>query len=189
MTNEQIIWGFIYSKLNNPYGTAGLMGNLFAESSLNPILANNVKKKTGLTNEQYTAAADAGVNNNFVSDGIAYGLVQWCYHTRKKALLDKARAADKSVGDINVQLEYMWDELQGYKTVMKTLCAAKNVREASDIVMLKYEKPATQTEAVKQLRAKYGQKYFDKYYQPPTDNKIKIRLKASTAKEILKGLK
>ena len=188
MTNEQTIWNFLYEKLNNPYGVAGLMGNLFAESSLNPVLANNVKKKTGLTNEQYTAAADAGVNNNFVDDGIAYGLVQWCYKTRKKGLLDKARAESKSVGDINLQLEYMWTELQAYKTVLNTLYQAKTVREASDVVMLRYEKPATQTEAVKVKRAGFGQKYFDKYYTAPIQLNALLTMRKSDAKEIMKRL-
>ena len=44
MKNEEIIWTYLNERLNNPYGTAALMGNLFAESSLNPILANNIKK-------------------------------------------------------------------------------------------------------------------------------------------------
>lgn len=184
MTNEEIIWTYLYSKLNNPYGAAGLMGNLFAESSLNPVLANNVKKKTGLTNEQYTAAADAGANSNFVTDGIAYGLAQWLFHTRKKGLLDKARAAKQSVGNIHLQLDYLWTELQSYKTVLNTLYTAKTIREASDIVLTKYEKPTNQSTAVKELRAKYGQKYFDKYYQP-SKQLVQIKLKKKYAREII----
>lgn len=184
MTYEKIIWNFLSDKINNPYGVAGLMGNLFAESSLNPLLANNIKKH-GLTNEEYTAIADSGVNNNFVTDGIAYGLAQWCYHTRKKGLLTKAKAASKSIGDINIQLEYLWDEIQQYKAVINVLYSAKTVREASDIVLLKYEKPANQTEGVKNLRARYGQKYFDKYAQKDL---IKIKVSKKTAKEIKQKL-
>lgn len=188
MTNEQIIWNFLNSKIRNSYGTAGLIGNLFAESSLNPILANNVKKKTGLTNEQYTAAADTGLNTSFITDGIAYGLAQWCYHTRKKGLYDKAKGNNKSVGDINIQLEYLWEELQKYKTVLNILYDAKSVREASDVVLVKYEKPATQTEAVKKLRAKYGQKYYDKYARSDND-KIELAISVFAAREMLRSLK
>ena len=162
MTNEQIIWDYLYQKIGNSYGVAALMGNLFAESSLNPICANGVKK-LGLTNAQYTTITDEGKNDNFVTDGIAYGLVQWCYKTRKKGLLERARAKKVSIGDIYLQLDYLWEELQSYKTVLNTLRSAKNIREASDIVMLKYEKPANKSEAIKERRASYGQKYFDKY--------------------------
>ena len=137
--NEKVIWDFLSPKIKNDYGVAGLMGNLFAESSLNPI--NATGNKGGLTNEQYTAVVDENKNDNFATDGVAYGLVQWRYHTRKKGLLDLARSKKTSVGNIQTQLEYMWQELQSYKTVLNTLYSAKSIREASDVVMLKYEKP------------------------------------------------
>lgn len=180
MTNEEIIWRFLFNKINNPYGVAGLMGNLFAESSLNPILANNVKKKTGLSNEAYTMAVDTHVNDSFITDGIAYGLAQWCYHTRKKALLDLAKAENKSIGDIELQLQYLWTELQKYKTVLNILYSAKSIKEASDSVLLKYEKPANTSDGVKELRARYGQKYFDKYNK---NSNIQITVSKKTARE------
>lgn len=179
--NEEKIWNFLYGKLKNPYGAAGLMGNLFAESSLNPVLANGVKKY-GLTNEQYTAITDVGVNDYFVTDKIAYGLAQWCYKTRKKALLEKARSQKKSVGNLDLQLDYLWEELQKYSTVLNVLYSAKSVREASDIVLLKYEKPANTSEAVRQKRTAYGQKYYDKY----TD--IILNLNKLTATELTEAL-
>ena len=157
------------------------MGNLFAESSLNPKLANNIKKH-GMTNEQYIAVVDEGKNNNFITDSIAFGLAQWCYHTRKKGLLDKARSAGKSIGDINLQLEYLWDELQKYKTVINALYDAKDIRTASDIVLTKYEKPANQSEAVKVKRAGFGQKYYDKY---ASNNIVGLNIKYSIADELL----
>ena len=170
-------------KLHNPYGVAGLMGNLFAESSLNPVLANNIKKY-GMTNEEYTRLTDSNSSKvNFVTDGIAYGLAQWCYHTRKKGLLDKAQTQKKSVGDLLVQLEYLWEELQKYKTVTNTLLSAKNVKEASDVVLLRYEKPANTSDAVKVKRAEHGQKYFDRYVIKP--EKIEMKLPKSIAKKIL----
>ena len=188
MMNEEIIWNYLYGKLNNPYGTAGLMGNLFAESSLNPILANNIKKY-GMTNQQYTDITDEGKNDNFATDGIAYGLAQWCYHTRKRALLEKSRAEKKSIGDIHMQLNYLWEELQKYKTVISTLYAAKTVREASDVVLLRYEKPATTTEAVRQKRASYGQKYFDKYNKQNILSNIKKKSAIELKKEFERILK
>lgn len=183
MTNEQIIWNYLYEKIRNVYGVAGLMGNLFAESSLNPICANGVKK-FGLTNVQYTAITDEGKNDNFITDGIAYGLVQWCYKTRKQGLLSLARQRKVSIGDINLQLDYLWQELQSYKTVLNTLYSAKNVKEASDIVMLKYEKPANKSETAKQKRALQGEKYLSKY----GENIIKINIDLKTANELLETI-
>lgn len=181
--NETIIWDYLYDKLRNVYGTAALMGNLMAESSLNPICANGVKK-LGLTNADYTAVVDAGKNDNFVTDGIAYGLVQWCYKTRKQGLLTKARQEGKSIGDIYLQLDYMWQELQSYKTVLNALYSATNVKDASDIVMLKYEKPANTSDTAKQKRANYGLKYLEKYGQ----SVVKFSVNSGTAVTLMNEL-
>ena len=188
MTNEEIIWKYLYEKMKNPYGVAALMGNLFAESSLNPIRANGIKK-LGLTNTEYTNLSDAG-KNNFATDNIAYGLAQWCYHTRKEALLVFAKSHNKSVGDINLQLDYLWDELQKYKTVIKALLEATNIKDASDIVLLKYERPANQSDAVKKKRASYGETYFAKYNQSGSaSSEVNISLNKIIAKDLYEKLK
>ena len=44
-----------------------------------------------------------------------------------------------------------------------TLTSATSVREASDVVLKKYERPANQSESVQVKRASYGQQYYDKY--------------------------
>jgi len=183
MTNEEIIWNYLYEKLKNVYGVAALMGNLMAESSLNPLCANGVKK-LGLTNQEYTHVVDQHKNDNFVTDGIAYGLVQWCYKTRKQGLLNQAVETNKSVGDIYLQLDYMWQELQAYKTVLNALYDAKDVRTASDIVMLKYEKPANKTEIMKERRAAYGEKFLKKY----GNNTIKFNIDLGTARKLFDQL-
>lgn len=186
MENNAIVWKYLYGKLKNPYGAAALMGNLFAESSLNPINANGVKK-LGLTNTQYTAMTDNG-ENDFVNDGIAYGLVQWCHHGRKQRLLDFAKAHNKSVGDINLQLDYLWEELQKYKTVMKALIEATNIKDASDVVLLKYEKPANQSDSIKLKRASYGQRYYDMFC-PKEETRISFNISKINAKELYENLR
>ena len=57
-----------------------------------------------------------------------------------------------------MQLAFLWDELQGYKSVISTLKGAKSVRAASDAVLLGFEKPADQSEAVQKKRAGYGER-------------------------------
>ena len=156
--NEKVIWDYLIQKTNNPYGTAAIMGNLMAESSLNPSCATG-KNKTA----NYVSDADNGVID-FENDGVAFGLVQWCYHTRKAALRELAKQREKSVGNIELQLEYLWREMsEKYKSVWSAVCSAKNIPTASNVVMLQYEKPATTTEAARQKRANYGQKFFDQF--------------------------
>jgi len=159
-----IIWAFLTGKGLNAFAAAGLMGNLYAESGLNADnLQNSYSKKFGMTDAEYTAAVDNGSYTNFVHDKAGYGLAQWTYYSRKQALLDYARAAGLSIGNLSMQLAFLWQELQGYKSVMEVLKGATSVRAASDAVLTGYEKPADQSEAVQKRRAEYGQKYYDMY--------------------------
>lgn len=176
------IWDFLYGKLGNAYGTAGLMGNLYAESALHPNnLQNTYERSLGMTDEQYTAAVDDDSYGNFAQDSAGYGLAQWTFWSRKQALLDFAKAAGKSIGDLQMQLEFLWKEIQGYTTVLNTLKTAASVREASDAVLTGYERPANQGDAVREKRAGYGQGYFDKYAgaappQPSADVPFLVRV-------------
>lgn len=163
-TAEKTIWEFLKGKGLNDYAVAGIMGNLFAESGLNPQnLQNTYNNKLGMTDAQYTAVVDNGSYTNFVHDSAGYGLAQWTYYSRKQGLYDAAKAAGASIGDMATQLAYLWKELQGYKPVMNVLKAAASVRAASDAVLTGFEKPADQSEAVQKKRAAYGQTYYDKY--------------------------
>lgn len=158
------IWDFLIGKGLNAYAVAGIMGNLQAESALNPQnLQNTHEKKLGYTDNTYTQAVDNGTYTNFVKDSAGYGLAQWTYWSRKQALLQYAQSAKKSIGDLAMQLEFLWKELQGYTSVMKTLKSATSVRQASDAILTGYEKPANQGESVKTKRAGYGQTFYDKY--------------------------
>lgn len=144
-------------KVKNPFGVAAIMGNLMAESSLNPANATG-KNKTS----SYVDDADNG-RIDFAHDGVAFGLAQWCYWRRKHGLLDFAKSQRKSVGDIYVQLDYMWNELQKYSTVLHDVLYAKDIRTPSDTFMMKYEKPANTGDAARLKRAAYGLKFYDKY--------------------------
>lgn len=155
--NEEFIWNFIQSKTKNEYGTAAIMGNLMAESSLNPHCV------TGIKDPEYICKADND-EIDFAHDGHAFGLVQWCYYTRKGGLQGYAKQVGRSVGDLQMQLEYLVKEMsQDYKSVWKAVTEAKSIRTASDTVMLKYEKPASTSEAAKLKRANYALKYYDQF--------------------------
>lgn len=147
-----------------PYGACGLLGNIKAESNCSSKnLQNTFEKKLGMTDQQYTDAVDNGSYTNFVRDSAGYGLAQWTYWSRKQALLDHAKSVGKSIGDEDMQTEFLIKEIKGYKEVFKVLTTAKSVREASDIVLLQYERPANTGESVQEYRAKLGQEFYDKY--------------------------
>lgn len=163
--NEEKIWNFLKSKITNDFGVAGLMGELFAESGLNPQnLQNSYEKKLGFTDATYTAAVDSGSYANFVHDSAGYGVAQWTFWSRKEALLNYVRAFGASIGDLEAQLGFLYKELsESYPSVLAALKTATSVRAASDKVLTGFERPADQSEAVKIKRAGYGQTYYDKY--------------------------
>lgn len=162
--SAQRIWDYLMERVGNPFGVAGVMGNLYAESGLNPVnLQNTFESKLSYTDQSYTEAVDSGTYRDFVEDGAGYGLAQWTYWSRKQRLIFMARERGTSVGDLDTQLEMLWTELQAYSKVLAVLKDAQSVREASDAVLTGYEKPADQSEAVKVKRAGYAQRYYDQY--------------------------
>lgn len=165
VADEKTIWNFLMVHIDNEYGVAGLMGNLYAESALR---SNNLQQsyetKLGYNDTTYTAAVDNGSYDNFVKDAAGYGLAQWTYWSRKQAMLEFHQSKKKSIGDLQTQLEFLIKELSGsYKGVWSDLKNATSILDASNSVLLKFERPANQGESVQKKRAEYGQKYYDKY--------------------------
>lgn len=180
--NEKIIWDYLMNKIGNPYGVAGLMGNLFVESKLSPTyLQSSYVKKLNLSGEEYTKRVDSKLYLNFVNDSAGYGLAQWTHSSRKQLLLNFAQERKASIGDLHMQLDYLWTELQTYKTVMNVLKSATTVREASDVVVTRYEKPKHQEDSFLRNRAEYGEKYYKKFSSKckmvhPTTDRVNVRV-------------
>lgn len=168
-----IIWGGVERELYAFYknqgfcnnGIFGLFGNLYAESRMNPKnLQDSFEEKLGFTDESYTAAVDSGSYKNFVHDGAGYGLHQCTFWSRKEAMLAFHRAKGVSIGDTLTQAEFIYKELSGsFPAVLKALKTATSIRDASDAVLLQFEKPKDQSEAVRKKRASYGQQYAELY--------------------------
>ena len=165
MNTEERIWSYLKGQGLTDAGTAGLMGNLYAESGLRPNnLQNSYEGKLGMADAEYTEMVDNGTYTNFGNDRAGYGIAQWTHPDRKPKLLAFAKKMGKSIGDLDMQLGFLMQELStSYKAVLTTLKTATSVRAASDVVLLKFECPADQSEDTKKRRASFGQKYFDKY--------------------------
>lgn len=183
MEDAKIIWDELMKEIKNPYGVAGLMGNLFAESSLNPLCKTGGDKS--IAGWQYAQMVDdltIGMNE-FAHDGVAFGLAQWKYWSRKEKMYDiwGNQRKGTSIGSLEFQIPYLLWEIQTYKTVWNTLLTATSVKEASDIVLVRYEKPANQSDKAKEKRAAFGQEYFDKYYYEdiPTPQNLYVRTTAN----------
>ena len=161
---EQPIWDFLMELTENPMASAGIMGNLYYESALNP---KAVQHPDGLSLDMdaYTRQSQLGIHEDFAGDGCGYGLAQWTYPKRKLRLLELAEAQGCSIGETEVQLQLLGEELENYNMLYR-ISHADSIRFASDYFLINYENPAVQTEEIKEQRARKGQYYYDKFTKP-----------------------
>jgi peptidoglycan hydrolase-like protein with peptidoglycan-binding domain len=114
-------------------GAAGIVGNMRVESNFNP-----------------GAEGDKGTS---------YGLVQW-HATNKTALFAHAKSVGKPVNDIDMQLEYLWDELTSrFKTLVSFLKSTTDPRDAAEQFARKFERPAV----ISKKRMDYAEQYANSY--------------------------
>lgn len=160
------------------------MGNLFAESGLIPTnLQNSYESKLEMNDASYTAAVDNGSYTNFTHDSAGYGLAQWTYWSRKQGLFQLCKSRGKSIGDLNTQLDFLYQELTtSYSQLLKILKTTSSVEEASNLVVTQFERPVDQSfDALKQ-RALYSQRYFNTY---STQKEEMAKMKYSNANQPL----
>lgn len=133
--NEQICWNYYRSVGFTEEQTAGLLGNIYTESSF----------KTTATN------------------GSHWGIHQWG-GGRYAALQKLAATKGKAWTDLEVQLEFAVSELNGaYKSSLNSAGWNKSglsATEAADIIRLKYEICGEQGAA---RRREYAQKFYNQF--------------------------
>jgi hypothetical protein len=125
--NIQIAYSYFISKGLSPNAAAGIVGNLKAESNVDP-----------KSNQQ---------------GGPGMGIAQWSEGGRWDSLLTWARARDRDPYDLQTQLDFVWHELTGpYSHVLSQLKNTTNMAHATEVFMKEYEIPADQSPAAVQGR-------------------------------------
>ena len=178
--NEKVIWAAFKEAGMTDAGAAGLMGNLYAESGLNPgkceKLCLNRLREYGVgdyTDESYTAAVDSGAINKerflhpLEGKRYGYGLAQWTTEDRKGGLYKWTVERGYSIADLDQQLKYLIAELKEcFKGAWKILTEASDVDAVSDYLLYKYEMPANPSQYVNSRRG-YSELYLEKYGEKP----------------------
>lgn len=172
------VWQLLIEFGFNDFGAAAMLGNLYAESGVIPnrlemLCRQRLREKTGKdwSDEEYTAAVDSGEisREQFLhplpGKQYGYGLAQWTSPGRKGTLYDMCRKHGKSIGDLDEQIFFLYTEIaQNYTFVFNACRSAKSVKEASDVILVKYESPAN-AEAMKATREKYGLFFYEAYHK------------------------
>jgi murein DD-endopeptidase MepM/ murein hydrolase activator NlpD len=132
--NTEKGFNFYVVKGLTPVQSAGIIGNFLRESAMEP------RKVQG--NPPYLSKT--------IVPGLGYGLAQWTFPSRQKALGDFARTEGRPVYDLNLQLNFAWHEAsQG--DVIKTLKTIQSVDAATEYWMDAYENPGV--EALEERKA------------------------------------
>lgn len=124
--------------------TIGIMANLVAESGYSPInLQDSYESKLGYNDTSYTLAVDNGSYNNFSNDRAGYGLVQWTSGGRKLNLYNYAKERNVSIGNFEMQFNFMLRELQNsYSNTYKYITANHSTNEIGAYWCDHYESPS-----------------------------------------------
>lgn len=150
-------------------GALGMLGNLMAESSLIPNIVQ--RGFLSISDEEYTRQVDNGTRN--FEDNIGYGLAQFTYYSRKRALLQYARSYGVSVGDGYMQTNFILEELRSdFAKLFKLLCESNDIDECSDRVCDTYERPAVNNYMT---RRSFAHKFEAEIRETPTVSDKKQR--------------
>lgn len=155
--NAKRIWGLLKNAGMTDAAAAAMLGNMQAESALRP---NNAQDNMShLTDDEYTRFVDLGTYANFATDAVGYGLCQWTYKTRKRALLTYARAEGASIGYLAMQVNFCIKELkEDYGGLWKYLCSTTDIYTATERICREYERPAVNNIGE---RLGYARKWFE----------------------------
>lgn len=179
-SNEEKIFEYLTEVAGyNPAAACGIMANIYCESAFIPTnLENAYEKKLGYNDASYTYAVDSGQYNNFVRDAAGYGLCQWTYWTRKQELLNYAKSAGNSIGDLTMQLGFLEKELSG--TALEEYIEAipstdQGAYKVGYYFCEKYENPAQTADEKSVYRGNLAKNtYWPEYYDKLVDYTIRI---------------
>lgn len=149
---------------------AAIMGNAEKESNCEPNRLQGDFNIARTASINYTAKVDNGEisRSDFMykgPNGGGYGWLQWTYFSRKAGLYDKAKNLGKSIGNEDVAIAWMWEELHQaeYQNVLAVLYSNSDLRYMTGYFMEKFEKPADQSEAEISVRYGYAQTIYNQF--------------------------
>lgn len=155
-----------------------VMGNLNCESNLEPCRLQGDFQTGFPASRSYAEAVDSGIKSRetFATDAKGWGLAQWTYPSRKRALWDYAKARGRSIADLELQIAFLLKELQeDFTSLYRFLQQTTNMYEAIDRFCREFENPAVKNvnaryNAAKWLRDNAGNIPADPEPEPVTDD-------------------
>ena len=165
--NKEYIWNSLGRYGFSDKAKAAIMGNIGPESNFDPY---NVEDRYKGDDHAYVAAIDAGTytRDEFATDHgqyLGFGLCQWTYWSRKCGLYDLAKGRGVSIADLDMQLDYMWQELQTseFSSVLSVLRSDASLREMTEKFMTDFERPADKSQWAKNYRVGMAEEAYKEF--------------------------
>lgn len=144
--NGKIIWDNLIKLGYTEVATAGIMGNLMAESGLNP---KRVQSDSYIEADNITVDGETG-----------YGLAQWTFSTRQQNLADYANSKGRPSGDLMVQIDFLNMEIDQYG--IKNKLNEQSTPSAAALYFHDAFENSADSDEQKQRRATYAEEIYAK---------------------------
>ena len=160
------IFNFFRGKGLQPWQAAGIIGNMTAESALNPQRLQDTGPDVKTPAETLTEAQLA----------IGWGLVQWTPASKMVTLFDPRSEAN----DLFNQLNLLWGQLEGRRLSEKQ--AGDDIKATTDVINATVAFQGTNGRTITYEGRSYGPYYG---FERPRDEQATIAFRINTAKDIL----
>ena len=126
-----VAWDYFYEKINNPFGTAALVGGLYFVSGCDPDFGcKQIGKVEGKEDTR----------KNFIFNKKQFGIGGWRHWIRNQSLWNYSGKSAGILTDLDIQMDFVMDEFSGttYGQILEDLTKSNSVLEAADIIFHKY---------------------------------------------------
>jgi hypothetical protein len=147
--NAEKIFSYLTGKGLTGQQAAGMLGNFQQESGFDPAIIQG----GAIADKNYTPV-----------NGVGFGIAQWTFTARQGPLIALAQSSNRSVTDLSLQLDFLWQELNS--THANSLASLKNEstpERAAYVFHRDFEGSADSEAFVIQVRGGNARALYEKY--------------------------
>ncbi len=148
-SNAEKIFKYLVAKGLTAEQSAGVLGNFQQESGFDPAII------------QGGAIAPA---NYTPINSVGFGIAQWTFTVRQAPLMSLAKSSNRSITDLSVQLDFLWQELNSTHTAaLVSLKQVTSPERAAYVFHRDFEGSDDSEATVIQIRGGNAKKLYDQF--------------------------
>lgn len=159
--NIEKVWNFFTGKGYTPEQAAGILGNMQAESGVEPMRSQSKTAEEKISSAEVATGSWPG--------GPAWGIVQWDPPSKMINPSRDSGATFEQIDTVEHQVQFLWEQLEGEgvgasaneKAAGDHLKQQTTVDGAARSFMTKFERPRDQSEGKQQARAAIAENIFN----------------------------